>query len=417
MDRAILHCDMNNFFASVECMLDKSLRDKPVVVCGNEKERHGIVLAKNYIAKPYGINVGDPIWQAKNKCKDLVVVSTPHYDEYSIYSKKAFEIYNRYTDLVEPFGIDECWLDVTNSQKLFGDSKSIADNIRETIKKELDLTISVGVSYNKIFAKLGSDIKKPDATTVITKENFKDIVWPLPAEALMGVGRNTIKELDKHFIHTIGDIANEKPETLEYWLGQSGLMLYEYANGLDDSPVIKSEDAEEVKSISHGITTKRDLKNNDEVWKVMLELAQEIAYKLRKKELRATVVSVSIRDTDLMWQQFQKRLKNSEKTAIGIAKYAFELFKQKYTFEKNVRNVTISANNLIKEGTPEAIGIFDDIKNKDKQEKAEACMESINDRYGDNLVKNATLMETDVMPNARRKLRYGKYKEKNKDNI
>lgn len=408
MDRAILHCDMNNFFASVECMLDKSLRDKPVAVCGDVRERHGIVLAKNYIAKPYGINVGDPVWQAKNKCKDLVIVDTPHYDEYSKYSELARLIYLRYTDRVEPFGMDECWLDVTASQKLFGDPVSIANDIRETIKKELDLTISVGVSFNKVFAKLGSDLKKPDATTVISRENFREIVWPLPASSLIGVGRQTIKVLDKYFINTIGDIAKEKKETMEYRLGKGGALLHDHANGIDDDEVSIYEDIEKVKSVSHGITTVNDLTTQEEVWKVMLELAQEIAFKLRQKKLRALVVSVSIRDEDLLWTQFQKRLERSEQSAINIAKAAFELFKKRYDFEKKVRNVTISTSSLIEEGTPEKISIFDDIERNDKIEKMEKCMETINLRYGDALVKNAILMEENHIPTKRRRIKYEK---------
>lgn len=408
MDRAILHCDMNNFFASVECMLDKSLKDKPVVVCGDVKERHGIVLAKNYKAKPYGINVGDAVWQAKNKCKDLVVVDTPHYDEYAKYSELARLIYLRYTDRVEPFGMDECWLDVTNSQKLFGDAITIADDIRNTIKKELDLTISVGVSFNKVFAKLGSDLKKPDATNVISRENYKDIVWPLPSSALMGVGRQTKKVLDKYFIYTVGDIANEKRETLEYRLGLSGLMLHDHANGIDNDEVAIYDEIEEVKSVSHGITTTEDLTDYDGVWKVMLELSQEIAYKLRQKKLRAKVVSVSIRDEDLMWCQFQKKLNKSEQSAINIAKEAFELFKKRYDFEKKVRNVTISANMLIEENTPEKISIFDNIEKDAKIEKMERCMETINLKFGEALVKNATLMEDNHIPEKRRKMKYEK---------
>lgn len=406
MERAILHCDMNNFYASVECMLNPSIKDKPVAVCGSEKDRHGIVLAKNYYAKDFGVKTGDAIWQAKNKCPDLIVIDTPHFDEYSKYSKLARNLYREYTDLVEPMGLDECWLDVTASTLLFGKPKKIADELREKVKEKFNLTISVGVSFNKTFAKLGSDLKKPDATTEITKENFKEVVWPLPVSSLLGVGRKTNEKLREKLIYTIGDLANTKRERLEMLLGKNGAYLYDAANGLEDDEVQKYEELEEVKSISHGITTVKDLSNNDEVWKVMLELAQEIGLKLRAKKLRANGVSVSIRDEKLYWEQFQAKFKTSEQSAINIAKHAFKLFKSRYSWERKVRNVTIGVMYLAAEDKPEQMSIFDAIYQKDKVEKAEKVMEDLNLRYGTEIVKNASLIEVDTLPNSRRKIKY-----------
>ena len=406
MERAILHCDMNNFYASVECMLNPSIKDKPVAVCGSEKDRHGIVLAKNYYAKDYGVKTGDAIWQAKNKCPDLIVIDTPHFDEYSKYSKLARNLYREYTDLVEPMGLDECWLDVTASTLLFGKPKKISDELREKVKEKFNLTISVGVSFNKTFAKLGSDLKKPDATTEITKENFKEVVWPLPVSSLLGVGRKTNEKLREKVIYTIGDLANTKRERLEMLFGKNGAYLYDAANGLEDDEVQKYEELEEVKSISHGITTVKDLSNNDEVWKVMLELAQEIGLKLRAKKLRANGVSVSIRDEKLYWEQFQSKFKTSEQSAINIAKHAFKLFKSRYSWERKVRNVTIGVMYLADEDKPEQMSIFDAIYQKDKVEKAEKVMEDLNLRYGTEIVKNASLIEVDTLPNSRRKIKY-----------
>ena len=408
IDRKILHCDMNNFFASVECVLDKNLRDKPVAVCGNAKERHGIVLAKNYIAKNYGVKTGDAIWQAKNKCKDLIVVDNPHYEEYEKYSKLARNLYRKYTDLVESMGLDECWLDVTHSTQLFGEPEKIADELREKIKNLYGLTISVGVSFNKTFAKLGSDMKKPDATTVITRENYKYKVWPLPVSYLLGVGRKTNEVLKRYFINTIGDLANEKIERLEYLFGKHGIYLYNAANGLEDDEVQKYDEIDEVKSISHGITTVRDLETNDEVWKTMLELSREIAFKLRDKGLRAHGVSVSIRDAGLMWEQYQVRLKSSEQSSMNIAKAAFNLFKERYDWDRYIRTVTIAAINLVPEDTIEQITIFDYQDKKEKIEKAEECMENLNQKYGFDVVKNASIMELRNLPTARRKINYDK---------
>lgn len=397
---------MNNFYASVECVLDPSIKDKPVAVCGSAKERHGIVLARNYKAKDYGVKTGDTVWQAQAKCKDLVVVDNPHFDMYSYYSREAHKIYERFTDYIEPMGLDECWLDVTNSQKLFGTPKKIADTIRNTIKKELGLTISVGVSFNKTFAKLGSDLKKPDATTIITRENFKKIVWPLPASALFGVGRRTEKSLHKYFIETIGDIANEKIERLVQLYGKNGAYLYYAANGLEDDPVLKYDDGDAPKSISHGITTVKDLKTNEEVWKVMLMLTQEIAWKLRKEKLRAGGVSISIRDNKLMWQQYQKKLQSTEKSAVNIAKIAYNLFTEKYDWKSPVRNVTISTMYLKPDDDPIEISIFDDFTKKEKVEKIESVMEKINNKYGIEVVTTASLLDESYLPKNRRKIKY-----------
>lgn len=205
-DRTILHCDMNNFYASVECLYNPALRGKPVAVGGDVEARHGIILAKNYEAKKYGVQTGEALWQAKQKCPGLTIVP-PSFEKYLRFSRLAREIYGCYTDRIESFGLDECWLDLTGSERLFGGGKAVADKLRERIKFELGVTISVGVSHNKIFAKLGSDMKKPDATTVITRENYKDVVWPLPVSDLLFVGPATTRKLARYGIHTIGQLA------------------------------------------------------------------------------------------------------------------------------------------------------------------------------------------------------------------
>lgn len=237
MDRVILHSDMNSFYASVEIMLNPELRNKPVAVGGSTEERHGIILTKNQIAKKYGIKTGMVNWEAKLLCPDLVII-TPHYEQYIKYSKMAREIYSRYTDKIEPFGMDECWLDMTESTELFGNGFDIANNIRKTIKSELGLTVSIGVSFNKIFAKLGSDMKKPDAITVINRENYKDKVWNLPVEDLFYVGPATKRKLNSIGVQTIGNLAKFPVNILKDKLGKNGIMLSAYANGADTSPVM-----------------------------------------------------------------------------------------------------------------------------------------------------------------------------------
>ena len=248
MARNILHCDMNNFYASVECMLNPALKEYPVAVCGSVEERHGIVLAKNYKAKAFDVKTGDTVWQAQQKCRDLVIVP-PHYEEYIKYSKLARSVYERYTDQVEPYGMDECWLDITGTGSLFGSPVEVANKIRETIKFELGLTISVGVSFNKIFAKLGSDMKKPDAVTVIPKDTFREKIWKLPSADLLGVGRATQRTLDSYGIRTIGALAQTDPEFLRSVLGKNGVALWNYANGNDLSLVAKKDFVSPIKSV------------------------------------------------------------------------------------------------------------------------------------------------------------------------
>lgn len=262
MHRVILHADLNKFYASVECLHRPELRDKSVVVGGDPTLRHGIVLAKNYPAKKFGIKTGEVLWQAHKKCPNLIAVP-PNYSLYHRFSRMAREIYLDYTDQIEPFGIDEAWLDVTDSVGLYGDGQKIADEIRKRIKFQMGITASVGVSFNKIFAKLGSDMKKPDATTVITPENFRQLVWPLPAADLLYVGRATEAKLKRYMIRTIGDIANTSSYFLHFLLGKWGDVLWSFANGEDNSPVAPFWDEGIIKSIGNSTTTPRDLINNN----------------------------------------------------------------------------------------------------------------------------------------------------------
>ena len=290
-DRAILHSDLNCFYASVEMMLDPRLRGKAVAVCGSTEDRHGIVLAKSELAKKAGIKTGMVNWEAQRLCKDLIVVP-PQYDQYVKYSKLTQAIYARYTDLVEPFGMDECWLDVTGS-RVMGNPMQIAEEIRNAVREELGLTVSIGVSFNKIFAKLGSDMKKPDAVTEVSVDTFKDKVWGLPASDLIYCGRATEKKLGSYGIRTIGDLAHADPSFLKRLLGVNGIALWRYANGEDTSNVMHKEFVSPIKSVGHGITCVVDLINEEEVWRVMLELCQDIGHRLRILPNTGTVLSMS----------------------------------------------------------------------------------------------------------------------------
>lgn len=392
MERVILHSDMNNFYASVECMLDPKLKGHPVAVCGSTEERHGIVLAKNYEAKKYNIQTGEVTWQAKQKCRDLIVVQ-PHYEQYIKYSKLAREIYSRYTDLIQPFGMDECWLDVSGSTKLFGTGYEIAKQISETIKFELGLTVSIGVSFNKIFAKLGSDMKKPDAITCIDKDNFKDKIWNLPTSDLLGVGRATTKKLNFYGIYTIGELAQTPKDFLQKVFGKNGILLWQYANGTEKSAVTPNDFVVPIKSVGHGITALRDLERNEDVWPVILELSQDIGKKLREYSKYASGVAIDVRDCELHHKQWQCQMPIPTFSSFLIAKKAYLLFLQSYNWDREIRSITVRAINLVSSESPQQITLLSETQNIDKMERLEFVIDNIRERFGKDIIKNAVLCQ------------------------
>lgn len=390
MERTILHCDMNNFYASCECAQDPSLRGRPIAVCGSKEDRHGIVLAKNELAKACGVQTGEAIWQAEQKCKGLVVVE-PHYDLYLHYSKLAREIYAEYTDLIEPMGLDEVWLDVTGSRALFGDGMTIAETLRKRIREELGLTISVGVSFNKIFAKLGSDLKKPDAVTHIPRDRFRQITGPLPVNALFGVGRATTKALHSIGVTTVGRLAETPLSVLQYKFGKNGTTLWLNANGEDHSPVANMDADLPMKTAGHGVTTSHDLENNAEVWRIMLQLTQDLGRRLRSYGKQAYGISISIRDATLSTKQWQERLPFPTQNAGKIAEAAFDLFCRSYGWKEPIRSVTVTAIDLQAEGRPVQMDLFTDTVALERTERLDACIETIRQRYGATAIHPAIL--------------------------
>lgn len=396
-ERTILHSDMNCFYASVEMMLDPSLRGKPVAVCGSTENRHGIVLAKSELAKKAGVKTGMVNWEARQLCPGLIMVK-PQYDQYLKYSELARNIYQRYTDQVEPYGMDECWLDVTGSYRVCGDGMKIAESIRQEIKEELGLTVSIGVSYNKIFAKLGSDMKKPDAVTEIPEDSFQEKVWPLPASDLLFVGRATAAKFNKYGIHTIGDIAATDPEFLRRLLGVNGLQLWKYAAGKDDTPVMHKDFVSPIKSVGHGITCTADLENEDEVWKIMLELSQDIGHRLRIHKLKASGIQISVRSNDLGFRQYQAPLSLSTQSPSVIAHKAIQIFHDNYRWTMPVRAVTVRAINLRPKDDPEQINLFTDMRRVEKAERLDDCIEEIRRRFGKRAVFQACLLGDLKMP-------------------
>ena len=383
MDRIILHCDLNSFYASVELRSRPDLRDVPTAVCGDPTSRHGIILAKNEPAKKYGVQTAETIWQARRKCPDLVLLP-PHHQLYREYSKRVNAIYDQYTDLVEPFGIDESWLDVTHSLHLFGgDARALADRLRARIKEELGLTLSVGVSFNKVFAKLGSDYKKPDATTVISRENWREIVWPLPVGALLYVGGAARKLLGQYGVETIGQLAACRPEMLETLLGKMGLQLHDYANGLDQSLVRSRYDAEPVKSVGNGTTFPQNLTTRPQVQAGVAVLADSVATRLRRYGFYAGGLQVTVRDPQFRDRSRQCQLPAPTHLIRELTETAMALTEQLWRPPAPIRALTVTAIHLVpSEDAYEQTDLFTAAPKKEKLEKLEGAVDQIRKKYG-----------------------------------
>lgn len=384
-DRVIFHCDLNCFFASVELLDKPALREVPVAVCGDPASRHGIILAKNEPAKRRGVQTAETVWQAKQKCPNLILLP-PHHGLYAQYSRRINTIYGQYTDLVEPFGIDESWLDVTGSLHLFGDdARQLADDIRARLRQEVGLTISVGVSFNKVFAKLGSDYKKPDATTVISRENWRDIVWPLPVGDLLFVGRAAQRTLGQYGVETIGQLAACKPEMLEQLMGKMGVQLYRYANGLDDAPVRPQHQREPVKSVGNSTTFPENLTRWEEIRSGLQLLSDSVAGRLRKEGLYCGGVAVAVKDARFRTVSRQMRLGTPTHLMRDILEAAQELTRRIWKAPTPVRLLSVTA--LYITDSADSYQQLDllagDAPLRDqRQEQLESAMDAIRGKYG-----------------------------------
>lgn len=398
MERVILHCDCNCFFASVEAALNPKLDKVPFAVCGDPEFRQGIVLAKNEKAKKYGVQTGEAIWQAKRKCPQLVTVK-PHYKSYKEFSEKIFNIYCRYTDLVEPFGIDECWLDVSGSERIFGSGKEIADELRQVIKKEVGVTVSAGVSYNKIFAKMGSDYKKPDATTEITPQNFEELLYCLPAGDMFTVGKKTAEKLRRVGIITIGDIAQTQACVLERLLGESGKKLWQYVKGYDYSPVLRFDYREAYKSIGNGLTFKRDLLNEDDVRTCVFFLCDKVASRLRKNSAECSAVQVNIKDTKLNTVSRSAQLLSPTDLSYDLRKATLEIIENSVDVEKNpIRAITVTGTKLLYgEDVCEQISFFDIgyYEKRYRERKLECTKDKLKEKYGVQTVTRCSFIDNE----------------------
>ena len=396
MNRTILHSDCNCFYASVELLHHPELRGKPVAVGGDPQARHGIVLTADYTAKRRGVKTGMALWQARQVCPDIIFLP-PRMDLYLRFSRMAQEIYAEYTDKREPYGIDESWLDVTDSVSLKGDGYHIAQEISNRMKKELGITVSVGVSFNKIFAKLGSDYKKPDAITTMNKDEYRDKAWPLPVSDLLYVGSATNNKLRGIGIRTIGDLARTEETLLVRKLGKMGSILWSFANGYDDSPVKLENMSAPIKSVGNSTTTPKDMETDEDVKIVLYILAESVAVRLRENGFRCRTVEISIRDKDLFHFSKQVKLQNASNITREIAEAGYKLYKESYRlpvdeqelknsrpefYQKPLRSIGIRGTDLVTDYFWEQLDMFMDPQAREKQMKVDAAVDTIRKRFG-----------------------------------
>ena len=396
MNRTILHSDCNCFYASVELLHHPELRGKPVAVGGDPEARHGIVLTADYTAKHRGVKTGMALWQARQVCPDIIFLP-PRMDLYLRFSRMAQEIYAEYTDKREPYGIDESWLDVTDSVSLKGDGYHIAQEISNRMKKELGITVSVGVSFNKIFAKLGSDYKKPDAITTMNKDEYRDKAWSLPVSDLLYVGSATNNKLRGIGIRTIGDLARTEETLLVRKLGKMGSILWSFANGYDDSPVKLENTSAPIKSVGNSTTTPKDMETDEDVKIVLYILAESVAARLRENGFRCRTVEISIRDKDLFHFSKQVKLQNASNITREIAEAGYKLYKESYRlpvdeqelknsrlefYQKPLRSIGIRGTDLVTDYFWEQLDMFMDPQAREKQMKVDAAVDTIRKRFG-----------------------------------
>ena len=395
MGRYILHCDLNNFYASVESLFDVSVRNSPLVVVGDVEKRHGIVLAKNAIAKSKGVKTGDTVWEAKQKCGEELVCKQARLSLYLEISKLVKAIYREYSDRVESFGIDEAWIDISHLASSDQDAVKVADNIRSRVIAEVGLTISVGVSFNKVFAKLGSDLKKPNATTLISESNYRSKVWDLPVEDLLYVGKETYRKLERANIRTIGDLANTSEKYLSLTLGKVGLDLWKFANGLDTTPVASIDEKEKIKSFGNSTTCPIDLTDNKQVKSVIYVLADSVAERMRHKGYYGVTVSLWIKDNSLVSFERQASLRLPTNVSSDIADVAYKLFLEHYDWHLDVRAIGVRISGLTQGNIQ--YDLFSSVENLERNQKLDVTIENLRGRFGYNIIKRGNIMTNEKL--------------------
>ena len=391
MERVILHCDANSYYASVECLYTPAIRDKPVAVCGDPDARHGIILTKNPIAKSFGVRTGEAIWQAREKCPELVCVK-PDYPLYVRFSGRMRRIYEQYSCRVESFGLDEAWVDLSNPGFTIADGARVADEIRCRVREELGITVSVGVANNKIFAKLGSDMKKPDAVTVIPARGFEAAVWSLPAQELLYVGPATRRKLADLGVMTIGDLALCDDAVLARRLGKNGLTLKRYACGEDRSPVMPIDHRAAVKSVSNSTTPPHDLTCEDDARCIYYLLAESVAARLREGGLRARCISISARSAQLITRSAQLTLSRPTNLTDDLASAALALFGQQFSRGFPYRSVGLTCSMLSPDDEPIQLDFMGDENRRMHAEQLERAIDGLRRRFGHQIVQRGVVL-------------------------
>lgn len=397
-ERIILHCDVNNFYASVECVLNPKLKTMPVAVAGNPRMRHGVILAKNQIAKEMGIKTGHVIWEAKRLCPNLICLP-PQHAIYQEYSEKIKNIYKRFSDRVESFGPDECWIDLTETAHLFGSGREVADKLRHIVYEETGgLTISVGVSFNKYFAKLGSDLKKPNATTVIDKNNFKQLIWDMPANVLLMIGKRSWEKLQKLNIHTIKDLAFTDPMLLKQHFGINGLKMSAIARGEDETAVELADGVVQQKSVGNGMTTSKDLTTEGDIVSLIYLLSEKVAFRLRQKNLEGKCIHFSMKSSSFEWRGYSESISYYTNVATEIAEIALSMFKKHWKLDNlSIRAIRVSVCSLRNcENVVEQITLFDD-KSHQKKKELSKIMDKMREKYGFYALRTANTLDKDFI--------------------
>ncbi len=383
--RVILHIDMNNFYASVECLLNPSLKNYAVAVAGDPNKRTGVVLAKNYLAKVYGVRTGDVIWEAKQKCPTLICVA-PHHDKYQEYSERAHKIYYQYTNIIEPFGIDECWLDVTDSLNYFNCTASeLARHIQEQIKEELGLSVSIGISWGKALAKLGSDMKKPMGLTIIDEKNHIEIIKKLKIDDMIMIGKHTARKLRTMNINTLYDLYNQSTKFLTEHFGIIGEYLHNAVSGVDDDKLITLKD-EDTKSVGNGATAVRDMTELEEIQNFLHDLASKVSHRLRAHSFSAKTIHLGVKYADFTYSGAQHTMPDYFSNEQDVYRFAYEIFLSLAgTRFPPVRALRISTSSLICKDEERQVNLFTNVKNE------ELCMtiDNLKEKFGDNIISLA----------------------------
>lgn len=380
-DRTILHIDINHCYAQIEEMKYPALRQIPMAVGGHEEARHGIILAKNDLAKKAGVLTGESLREAYDACPQLLIIP-PAYDDYIYYTERVKDICRQYSDAIEPFGLDESWLDCTHCRNLYSDPLEVAGRIQQRILNEIGLTVSIGISYNKVFAKFGSDLVKPSGLTLITRDNYRQIVWPHPAEDLLFVGPATKRKLKARGIDTIGELAQYPLPYLKQAMGAAGEVIWQFANGEDRSEVSASSCQAAVKSVGNSMTMVHDVNSAEELEPVFWVLCECVASRLRDCGMEGDTVGVCMRSSGLDWMQCQFKMPQRTSLSQEIMKTAMMLIRERYDFSTPMRAAGVSVFGLRPSSMNRQLSIFTDETQREKARKTDLAMDEIRHKYG-----------------------------------